>query len=161
MLTKVLSLVTGIGTLDVYLQSQRSSSDLLFAVISGNLIINMLMVGLAALAISVSYRRVFITWNGYAACAILAALLIFIGGGGIFFSGFSSVFWTIFMPLNYLLMLEIGVILGINCLSYKHPEQPAWVQLPGVTLPSRLAFPVPRIPHSPLLRFSRSVARGH
>lgn len=152
MITKFISLATAIVTLDVYLQSQLSSNDPLFSFISNNLAANMLMVTLAAAAVAVSFRKRFDSWYGYAAASAGAAMLIIVGGGGFFFSGFLPSLWMVALPLNYLLMLEFGVIMGVCALSYKHQPRPASARLPRPPLPFKLAFPVPRIPHFPFTR---------
>jgi len=150
MITRFISLATAIVTLDVYLQSQLSSNDPLFWVISDNLAVNMLMVVLAAVAVMVSFRKQFDSWYGYAAVSAAATALIIIGGAGVFFSGFLFSLWMVFLPLNYLLMLEFGVILGVCALTYKHQPRPASARLPRLAYLFKSAFPVPRIPHFPL-----------
>lgn len=152
MSTKFISLATAIVTLDVYLQSQLHSSDPLFLVVSNNTAVNMLMVVLAAAAIAVSFRSRFKSWYGYTAVSALAALFIAFGAMGLFFSGFSARLWMIFLPLNYMLLLSCGVVLGVAALSYKHAPRPESVRLPSLprlALPFKSVFPVPKISHSP------------
>ena len=164
MITRFISLVTGIVTLDVYLRSQLASSDPLFLVFSNNLAINVLMLILTALAISVSFRRRFNTWTGYAICVGLAAVLLGFGTLGIVFSGFIyslwPSLWAVFLPLNYLVILQAGVVLGLCSLSYKHAPKPASVKLSifstalpafkvTVPVPKKVVFPVPKIPQFP------------
>lgn len=150
MTTKFISLATGIVTLDVYLQSQLHSSDPLFLVVSNNPAINMTMVVLATLAISVSFRKRFSNWYGYAATVALAAVLLIIGAGGMFLSNVLYMLPPAVLPLNYMLMLQSGVVLGMCALTYQHAPRPASVRLPSVALPPKIAFPVPKLSHTPL-----------
>ena len=150
MSTKFISLATGIVTLDVYLQSQLHSNDPLFLLVSNNLAVNMLMVVLAALAIAASFKTRFVSWYTYAATSALAAALLTVGAAGIFFSGFTYSLWMVFQPLNYMLLMAFGSVLGVCSLAYKHDPRPANLRLPLPALPFKPVFPVPKISHSPL-----------
>ena len=160
MSTRFISLATGIVTVDVYLQSQLHSNDPLFLVVSNNTAVNMLMVVLAALAIGVSFRRRFSSWYSYAAIAALAVIFVALGAMGILFSGFTNKLWMIFEPLNYMMILNCGVVLGVAALSYAHAPKPESVRLPSLpALPTRSVFPVPKISHSPFA--GRPTASGN
>ena len=150
MTTKFISLATGIVALDVYLQSQLHSGDPLFLVVSSNLAINMIMVVLAALAVSVSFRKHFSNWYSYAATASAAGLLLIIGGAGMFLSNVLYMLPPAILPLNYIMMLQCGIVLAASALSYQHAPRPASVRLPSTAFLSNIAFPVPKISHSPL-----------
>lgn len=153
MITKFISLATAIVTLDVYLQSQLSSNDPLFLLISNNIAVNMLMVSLAAIAVAVSFRKRFASWQGYALVSALAATLVILGAAGTFFSGFIYSLWTIFLPLNYLMMLEFGVVLGLCSLTYKHtprPQNAPRLSRPRLAQSFKPVLPVPKTSHFPL-----------
>jgi hypothetical protein len=150
MTTRFISLATGIVTLDVYLQSQLHSNDPLFLLVSNNLAVNMLMVVIAALAVSVSFRKRFSSWYSYAATSALAAIFLTVGAAGILFSGFTYSLWMVFLPLNYMMLISFGTVLGICALSYQHAPRPESARLPLPALPARLVSPMPKISHSPL-----------
>ena len=157
MTTKFISLATAIATLDVYLQSQLSSSDPLFLLISSNVIVNFLMMSLALFTVYISFKKKFDSWYGYAACATLATTLIGLAVCGIFLSDFTYSLWMVFSPLNYMLLGEFGIILATSVLSYRHAAVPESVRLPRLprpSLPFRIAFPVPKISHSPSINRS-------
>jgi hypothetical protein len=159
MTTKFISLATAIATLDVYLQSQLSSSDPLFLLISSNVVVNLLMVGLAALTVHISFKKRFDSWYGYAACATLATVLLSIALCGLLLSDFTYALWMVFSPLNYFLMGEFGILLAINALSYRHAPVPSSLRLlglPRLALPFHFALPLPKISQSPNLNRSSS-----
>ncbi|HEX5447766.1 MAG TPA: hypothetical protein VFW90_01030 [Candidatus Saccharimonadales bacterium] len=149
---KTISLVTGLVTADVYLQSQLFSSGPLFLLVSNNLIVNILMVALAAVAISVSFKSKFSNWYAYAAFAVAAAVLIVVGLGGVFFGVVVNYFWYVSSPLDYLFLLQYGIIFSLCCLSYAHASKPENVRLSEIsawTSKFKPALPVPKISHSP------------
>jgi len=150
---KFISLVTGLVTLDVYLQSQLFSNGPLFLLISNNIIVNSLMVALAAGAIFVSFRNGFKNWYFYAACTLAAILLTAIGFAGVFFGTLVYSFWYVSSPLDFLFLLQFGIIFSLCCLSYNHAKRPKNVRLPQlVPLGARFktALPVPKISHPPM-----------
>jgi hypothetical protein len=150
MTTRFLSLATGIVILDVYLQSQLSSSDPLFYFVSSNQLVNVGFILLALVMVNVSFKRQFSSWYSYASCASAAAVLSIVGLLGILFSDVDNFMSNLLLPLNYLFILEGGVVLGLCALTYQHAPAPArireydWSQLTG-----RFAFLVPKLPHSP------------
>ncbi|HET7528851.1 MAG TPA: hypothetical protein VFJ84_01320 [Candidatus Saccharimonadales bacterium] len=163
MILKSISLVTGLVTLDVYLQSQLSSNGPLFYLVSDNTIINILMILLAAAGVLVTFRGRFKSWYGYMACLSLGAIMILMGLAGVFFDSLIYSFWSVFSPLNYALLLEYGIIFSICSLAFKHAKRPKDVRLalsPAyLLLRLKLALPVPKIPHFPPLS-RRETASG-
>jgi hypothetical protein len=150
MTTRFLSLATAIVTLDVYLQSRLSSTDPLFYFTSNNLAVNTAFILLAALMVSVSFRPKFKTWYGYAGCAAAGLFLCTLGTIGILFSDVDNFLSNILLPLNYLIILEAGVVLGLCALTYQHEPAPAKIRAYDfVHLMNRFAFLAPKIPHSP------------
>lgn len=152
MTTKFISLITGLVSLAVYLQSQLSSNDPLFSLISNNFIVNLSMLGLAAAAIAISFQTGFKSWYSYAACALAAVILCIAGIAGIFFPGLVYIFWDVLLPLNYMMMLEWGIIFGLSSLTYRHAARPQHIRLPEASnLSAKLqtVFPDSKIPHSP------------
>ena len=149
MVTKFISLATGIVTLDVYLQSQLYSSDPLFLFASSNLAVNVLLVGLMGLAVYFSFIKRFKSWYSFAACSAMAILTGALGLAGTFFS--SVTYWlpNLIMPLDYMILLEAGVIFGLCSLSYSHAEAPFEIRLPKLSaLTAKFDFRFPRIPRS-------------
>jgi hypothetical protein len=161
MTTKLISLVTGLATLAVYLQSQLSSNDPLFLLVSNSLVINVLMVALAAAGIAVAFREKFDSWQSYLASSLLGAGLIIIGVAGLGITSLTYA-WDALLPLNYVMMLQVGIVLSICNLSYRHQPVPRALR-PTVWLPKALkyrpVFPAPKIPHSPSMA-RRSTASG-
>lgn len=157
MVTKSISLATAIVSLDVFLRSQLFSNDPLFLFISNSLVVNALMIVLAAAAVYISFRKKFGSWYGFAACIASAALFICAGFLGVFYSDSIHSMWSAMLPLNYILMMQCGIVLGICALSYDHADMPAYIRqrrrLPSLPVPS-FAFPVPKTLHPPNL-FSR------
>ncbi len=153
MVTKSISLVTGLVSLDVFLRSQLSSNDPLFLFVSSGLIVNLLMVGLSAAAIYVSYRKKFSNWYAYMLCSALAFLFVGTGFLGIFYSDYIHSVWSSLLPLNYILMMQTGIVFGICSLSYNHADMPANVRQRLNNLPQlpklNLVLPVPKTLHPP------------
>jgi hypothetical protein len=121
MTTKLLSLVTASGITYVSLQSQLHSDDALFLVASGNLVINIGLGVVAALAIYLSFIKQFKYRQTYTATVAAAIGLIFIGFAGFAYSGIDYYFGII-KPLDYVILMQLGLIFGIYALSYKHPR---------------------------------------
>jgi uncharacterized integral membrane protein len=152
MITKFISSAMAIVTLDVYLQSQLHSNDLLFLFASNGLLVNTFMLLLAAAALVVSFKKNFSNWYAYAACMASAIILAIVGVAGGFFSNFDYMFADFLLPLNYLFMLQGGVIFGICALSYKHAAMPANVRQFRTSVLcgfNKLTPSVPKFPHSP------------
>jgi len=155
MVTKSISLVTGLVSLDVFLQSQLSSNDPLFLFVSSGLIVNLLMVGLAAAAIYVSFRKKFSSWYAYVLSTVLALVFICVGFMGIFYSDYIHSLWSALLPLDYILMMQTGIVFGICSLSYDHANMPDNVRqrlnnLPPLPKPN-FVLPVPKTLHPPQL----------
>jgi hypothetical protein len=157
MTRKFISLAMVIVTLDVYIRSQLHPNDPLFLFISNTTAVNIGMVLLVGLVVAVSFKDHFRSWIGYAGSAALALILTSAGIAGFFSSGFSYWLSGLILPLNSLMILEAGVILGICALSYPHPAR---LRIPLPQLIPRLAFLVPRIPHSPLPNLFRALTPG-
>lgn len=150
MIRKFISLATAIVILDVYLRSQLYSNDPLFLFASNKLAINIGMVLLAGAVVTVSFRNKFKNWLSFAAVAALAVILSVVGMVGIFLSNMVYSFSNILLPLDYMFMLESGIVLGICALSYEHAPSPYRFKLPEpAALLSKFAFPVPKFPQSP------------
>jgi hypothetical protein len=150
MTKRFISLAMAIVTLDVYLRSQLYPKDPLFFFISNNFAVNVGMIIVAVLVLLVSFKKSFRHWISYAVCGFLAAALSMIGLLSLFSSGIYYWLSGIILPLNAMLVLEAGIILGICALTYEHAPRPASLKLPALSpLLPKLAFPVPKIPHSP------------
>jgi hypothetical protein len=121
MIRKFLSLATAIGILCVYLQSQLHSDDALFLVTSSNIVLNLAMLGVACLAVRISYKDKFKAWESYLATVIAGGLLAFIGTVGIIYTSWSNYFSGLIKPVDYFIFLELGIIYGIISLTYSHP----------------------------------------
>ncbi len=150
MIVKFISLATAIVTLDVYLQSQLSSSDPLFFFTSNNLAVNIAFVILSVVMVALSFKKRFDSWLSHAGSVIAGLALFSFGAVGGFMSDANNALTSVLLPLNYLLILEAGVVIGICALSYSHPKYPEKLSLSHMMLLiNKLAFLVPQIPHSP------------
>jgi hypothetical protein len=124
MIRKGLSLVTAAGILYVYLQSQLHSTDALFLVTSDNLAVNAGLVSVAGAAVYISFMERFKTWRSYLACASASAALGLAGFLGIAFISIENSFSGAILPLDYIMIMLLGIILGICSLSYQHQPLP-------------------------------------
>lgn len=118
------------ATLIVYLQSQLASNDALFLFISNNLVINILMVGLAAYTVWLSFLRKFTSRYVYGMTVAASFSLALLGIAGILSASLDRYMFDVIKPLNYVMILEAAVIMGICALSYKHPALSINLRLP-------------------------------
>jgi hypothetical protein len=121
MTRRFLSLATAIGILYVYLQSQLHSDDALFLVASSNIAVNLALLTLACIAVRISYMHKFKIWETYLAAAVTGAVLLFVGAAGVIYTSLDNYFSGLIKPLDFFLILELGIIYGIIGLSYSHP----------------------------------------
>jgi hypothetical protein len=154
MTTKFISLATAIVLLDVFLQSRLSSNDPLFLFASNNVVVNAGLLILGCLMVAVSFKDKFRRWWSFVGCSALAVICGTVGIIGTFFSNMLYSFPNVLLPLDYMFLLEAGVVFGICSLSYQHAKVPYNLRLP---LPStvlfrllaNIAFPVPKALQSP------------
>jgi hypothetical protein len=121
MTRRFLSLATATGILYVYLQSQLHSDDALFLVISSNLAVNIALLSLACIAVRLTYKDKFKAWESYLATVITGGFLSMIGAAGIIYTSWDNYFAGAIKPMDYFILLELGIIYGIVSLSYSHP----------------------------------------
>jgi len=121
MVRRFLSLATAIGILYVYLQSQLHSDDALFLVTSSNIAVNIAMLSLAVVGVRLSYKDKFKAWETYLANNIIGGVLLFIGLAGVIYTSLDNYFSGAIKPLDYFILLELGIIYGIIGLTYSHP----------------------------------------
>lgn len=121
MTRRFLSLATATGILYVYLQSQLHSDDALFLVTSSNIAVNLALLSIAVVGVRLSYKRKFKAWESYLANSITAGLLLTIGVAGVIYSSLDNYFSGVLKPLDYFILLELGVIYTIISLTYSHP----------------------------------------
>src|SRR5579884_762581 len=131
MLAKFISLSAAIITLNLTVSSRLDATSPLYYFASNQLWVNLIMIILAGAAVAISFKRGrrFGSWYSYAGCLTAATLLILLGGLGVFYSNFLLDGWDLMLPLNFLMMLECGLVLAICGLSYKHARRPvrmAW-----------------------------------
>ena len=121
MIRRFLSLATAIGILYVYLQSQLHSDDALFLVTSSSIAVNLALLSLAALAVRISYKDKFKAWESYLTTVIIGAILLMIGTVGVIYTSWDNYFSGVIKPMDYFIIMELGIIYGIISLSYSHP----------------------------------------
>ncbi len=133
---KALSLATAAATLYVYQLSQLHSGDALFLVKSDNLALNAAFVALAGYLVYLSFRSRFKSWQTFLGSAVGATLLVSVGLSGFIYSSLGNSFTGAIKPMDYLFLLQAGIIMSICTLSAQHK-------------PIKLHIPAYR-PHSPL-----------
>lgn len=141
MVTKLLSLASAITIADIAARSHMDAGAPLYAFASTQIWVNVVLAVIVAITVAVSFKRKnrFKSWYTYAGCLALAALLIVTGCVGAFYSNFRLDGWSMLLPLDYVLMLECGVVLAISGLSYRHHKRPfslAWAYSLGRLVPS-------------------------
>lgn len=139
MLRRLISLAMLILTLDVYMRSLLYPHDILFYFAASGTAVNVTMLVIVGLAAAVSFRGRFSSWWAYAASAMAAIALCLIGFFSLFTVGIDSWLSGVIPPLNALMVLEAGVVLGICALSYQHAPRPASVKLPTLLWRPRLS----------------------
>lgn len=118
------------ATLIVYLQSQLQSNDALFLFISSNLLVNICMIGLSSYLVWLSFQSEFKRAAPYVASVLGAVLFTIAGMVGILSASFDRYMFDVIKPLDYVLLFEAGILLGICALSYKHPVVSFSIRLP-------------------------------
>jgi hypothetical protein len=128
MVKKSLSLVTAIAIAYVYLESQLQPGDALFLVTSSNIAVNAGLAAIACTGVYISFLDRFKYQQTYAAAVASAVMLSTLGLFGVMYSGFGNNFGGVIKPLDYLIILQLGVVLSIGVLT----SQPATrrLQLP-------------------------------
>ena len=163
MLRKALSLVTAAGILYVYLQSQLHSADALFLVTSPNLAVNGGLVAIAGGVVYVSFMEKFKSWQSYIICAVAAITLGLVGFLGFSFASFENNFSGALLPMDYMLIMQLGIILGICTLSYRHAPLPRRISVTDL-LPSQLPSLKPLltawVPKTPIITVNKSHHSG-
>lgn len=138
MVQRVISLFMAVTTLSVYLWSQLQPSDALFLFATANMLINLGLIGLAAVLVKLSFADRFhkswtytLAMGGAIGCLAISAL-------GLLTAGLSYKIFSAFGPLDFLLLAEAGIVLSISSLTYKHPTR---LQMPSLKMPH---FPIPK-----------------
>jgi hypothetical protein len=112
--------------------------------------------------VAVSFRGKFKHWWTYLACAVTAVTFGLIGLIGTFFDNLLYSFPQVLLQLDYMFLLEAGVVFGICALTYQHEKLPFKLSLPApASLLHNIAFPVPKIPHSPTGLNRTSISGSH
>jgi hypothetical protein len=128
MVKKILSLVTAIAIAYVYLESQLQPGDALFLVTSSNIAVNAVLVAIACAGVYISFLDRFKYQQTYIAAVASAVMLSTLGLFGVIYTGFGNYFGGVIKPFDYLIILQLGVVLSIGVLT----SQPATrrLQLP-------------------------------
>jgi hypothetical protein len=124
MTRKFLSLAMVISTAYLCLQGRLHSDDALFSITSDKLAVNLVLLMFAGLAAYLSFRDKFKYWQTYLATVICAILFGVVGLAGLAYMSIDNYFGAIIMPLDYVILLEIGVVCGICALAYEHDPVP-------------------------------------
>jgi hypothetical protein len=134
MTRKVLSLITAAATLYVYLLSQLRSGDVLFSIASSGWAVNAGLVAISSYCVYTSFRDKFRANAEFIVCMALGLSLAVFGGAGIIYSGFDNYFSELIKPLDFLILLQAGIILGICSLSYEHAPIRLKLSLPSLSI---------------------------
>jgi hypothetical protein len=122
MTLKLVSIFTGLGVLDAFLENLYRPSDLLFLFISNNPVMELLRFSLVAFLLLLSFKKKFWHFMSYAVCAGAAIVLSGIGLLGIMDMHFASYVFNVVKPVDFILFLEAGVMMGMCALSYEHAD---------------------------------------
>lgn len=147
MIHKAISLTTGGAMLSVYLWSQLRPNDALFLFASTNLAVNLLLLGLSAATIWLSFKDRFKSSWTYALAILTAAACLLIGSAGLISSTLDYKTYGLLGPIDFIFLGEIGVLFSIFALSYRHqPLKLRRLSLPRLGLPfKRPAIVLPRL----------------
>lgn len=126
MVTKLVSLSAAITALDLAARSRLDPGAPVYYFASSHLWVNILLIAIVGLSVAVSFKAKsrFSSWYSYAGISSLSVLLIVLGGLGVFYGNFRLDGWDLLLPLDYLMLLECGIVLAISALSYRHPKSP-------------------------------------
>ena len=151
MVRRLVSLAMEVFLINIYIRSQLSPHDPLFVFVSGNMALNIGLIMMGYVVTAVSFSRRFKSWAAWAACSVLAGLLLGVGFFGLF-PGLLGNYWLTnnLLPMDSMMVVEGGVILALCALTYGHAARPAWTkQLNWQFLIKKLAIPAPKTFHSP------------
>lgn len=104
-------------------QSLLDSNSFLFLFAGSSLWINLLIIFLSFIVVLVSYKRKFSGYLTYQSMLILAAALIIFGVSGILISQITYYLYSYFGVLDYIVMLECGLILAFATLTCSAPSK--------------------------------------
>ncbi len=147
MIKKVISLTMVVATLIVYLQSQMQSNDPLFLFLSNNLVVNLSLIGLASFTVWLSFQTKFRNSYIYWLVSRLAVVLVIVGLAGSLSASLDRYILDVIKPLDYLILLETGILFSICALTYAHP--PVRLNLAGIrrqwSRPVREPLSIPKL----------------
>jgi hypothetical protein len=125
MTRKSTSLVMAIATIYLFFQGLTQPNDPLFMIVSANAAINLGLVLLVGFMVWVSFLEKFKHWQLYVITAALSVFLGFVGLMGVMFTSLNYYLSSVLLPLDFLVLLEVGIGLGICALSYRHEPIPS------------------------------------
>lgn len=133
MTIKGISLIMAAIILSVYQLSRLDPSGALFSFISNSLPVNIGLIGLTALMVRLSFmRKKFTRRTSYAAVAGGAILLGSLGAAGIILPPVDYYLYGVIKPLDFFILLETAIVLGVCALTYEH--QPLSIKVPSIGL---------------------------
>lgn len=110
----------------VYFQSLLHPADPLFLIASSNLFVNVGLMLLVAIMVRVSFLKEFRHWQMYLVTAALTIILAVVSVIGLLSTSLDYYFSSVLLQLDYLVLLQISVGLGVCVLSYKHQPVPRY-----------------------------------
>lgn len=119
MTVRFISLLTGLGVLDVYLQSLYRSSDPLFLFISNNKGVLLTQLLLAVIVVAISFKKSFRYRLSHLVCYGLALALGTFGLVGMVDAQLTNALYNWVKPVDFMISLDYAVCLGICALSFK------------------------------------------
>lgn len=136
MTRKLLSLATATAIVYVYLQSRLHSEDALFLVISSSPLVNLVLLAIAGLAVRLAFNNSFSSVVSYCFGLILAITLSVVGIAGLAYSSIDNYFGGLVKPLDYVVLLQLGVIFSLSLLSSGHPFIRFSLPMPKYSFPA-------------------------
>lgn len=128
MTIKGISLIMAVIILSVYQLSRLDPSGALFSFISNNLLVNIGLIILSVVMVRLSFMKPkFSRKISYGAAAVGAVVFCLLGVASIVFPAVDFHAYSIFKPLDFMVLLEAGIVLSVCALTYEH--QPIAINL--------------------------------
>jgi hypothetical protein len=132
MLTKAMSFGAAAVVFIIYQWSMLRPNDALFLFVSNNLVTNILLVALTTGAVRLAFLKRIKQRSAYIGLMAASVSLAVVGLVGILSSGFAYAFFSVFGMLDFVILLEVGIVFSLCALSVEH--QPVRLRFPSIKL---------------------------
>jgi len=118
MTIKITAIMASVCAVLLYVFAIAFPSDPYFYVISSDLAVVIGRLILAGVLLRLAFKNSFVTSSGHRICAVLSVLLVAFGIAGIIVPPLTYSLFTLFKPMDYLFMIESGIVFGLTSLTY-------------------------------------------